>query len=614
MKRRIKDTPITQTEYRTEFYNMYRKAIEYYLSTPKEEAVYVEDLSLEKKLLRSFLSEDSKIIYFLGKEGIGKTTFLKQTFNVTDNGVTFDDTKDIVYVSISFRGQLIESDIQTFIVNSISGLCTALGEHYNLTEYFYSVDGQNEFYDFILKTNRSLLEYAKDADLVKKNKYEIKTVKLQKGEENNPYSYIGSKLKFLLRNKQCLLRRLIIFIDNIETLSRKTQFLVVRNMLSLFSCTLNTLSKENGEVVASTLLISMRQTTHDRLLENEEINAYKPVDYEYKETPIDISVFFEMKKQFLSIDDSEKDMWQDAYEIITNLANKFNCKYSNMIKNLCNYDFQLMKRCYKKILTNKVWLLRGERRRDFLNMSKTDNLFNNISVIRSIACGNNVVYRGIKSTILPNVLLNDEFKDDSIMCLLILSYFMRKGKMIDQKKLYPLPGLIFGQNEETEHSFIRVIEYFKDIEVLEETYYEGQVDPQKKFLVITPKGREIWNMFTTDSVLLEMYREDYYFQNGGDKSDFMPSYWLMETVGQQEIFMQLFRYINILLDLEVKLRDLAKENNTLSEYCSCFGNKPQCKRLLEGVVKSIEYSGNLGKQNISEALYDLEQKIRRIDM
>ena len=116
MKKRIKDTPVSPETYRSEFANTYRRAIEFYLGTPKEESVYVEDPELERELMRLFLDCESKIIYFLGKEGIGKTTFLKNVFGLSDNAVVFDEAKDIACISMSFRGVLLEKDANEYFM------------------------------------------------------------------------------------------------------------------------------------------------------------------------------------------------------------------------------------------------------------------------------------------------------------------------------------------------------------------------------------------------------------------------------------------------------------------------------------------------------------------
>lgn len=614
MKKRIKDTPIPPNEFRNEFSNMYRKAIEFYFGNPKEEAIYIEDIKLENELMRLILDQESKIIYFLGKGGIGKTTLLKNTFKLSDNAVVFDESKDTAYISMSFRGQLLESDIRKFVINSISSLCTALEEKYDFGERFYSIEGHNEFYNYVKETKSSLLEYVTSVELIGKNEQEAKLFRLQRGEERDPYTYIASKLKFYLCYYCSSINNITVVIDNIEALSQDIRFVVVRNILAFFSCMLNAPKDNARKVVVSNLVLSMRQSTYEKLIENEEINVYNPRTLLYKENPVDMLQYFEMKKETITDVNGMEEIWEDAYEIIMNLANKFNGKYSTMIKNLSNYDFQIMKKSYKRVLTNKVWLLRGERRKDFLNMSKTDYLFNNISVVRSISCGNNAVYRGMKSIVLPNVLLNDEFYDDSMIGLLVLSFFIRKGNIAKKSRLYDIFIWIFDDNLEIQESLKRIIEYFLETDVLEETYYEKEPIERNKYLVITPRGREVYSMFTSDSVLLEMYREDYYFDEQDKNCDFLSSYSLMETVGQYEIFTQLFHYINILLAMEKKLHKVAKDNGKLSEYYSCFGSKIQSKRLLEGVIKSIEYSGNMHSFGIQNAVEQLEQNIKNIDI
>lgn len=613
MKKRIKDIPIPQTEFRDEFLNVYRKVIEFYLGNPKEESVYIEDPKLKDNLMRLILNAESKIIYFLGKGGIGKTSFLKKTFGLSDNAVVFDETRNTVYMSMSFRGQLLESDIRLFLINSVSGVCTALEEKFGFRESFYSLEGHNEFFEYVRETKRALLEYVTSVELIGKSEQDVKLLRLQRGEERDPYTYIASKLKFYLYNYCSSVNNITVVIDNIEALPQDSRFFVVRNILAFFSCMLNTPKNKQEKVIVSNLLLSMRHSTYERLIENEEINVYSPRVIVYKDNAIDMVKYFELKKGTIVDINGEEEIWNDAYEIILNLANKFNGKYSTMIKNLSNYDFQLMKKCYKRVLTNKVWLLRGERRRDFLNMSKTDYLFNNISVVRSISCGNNAVYRGIKSVVLPNVLFNDEFHDDSMIALLVLSFFIRKGKMVEKGKIYDIFGQIFNNDLKIQKSLIRVIDHYLDIDVLEETYYEKEAGEKNKYFLITPRGREIWSMFVADSVILEMYREDYYFDEKDKCCDFVSSHSLMQTVGQYEIFTQLFHYIGILLISEKELHQIAKNNNKLEEYYSCFGAKIQCKRLLEGVIKSIEYSGK-NNTYIQNAIAELEKDIKNIDM
>lgn len=614
MKKRIKDTPVSPETYRSEFANTYRRAIEFYLGTPKEESVYVEDPELERELMRLFLDCESKIIYFLGKEGIGKTTFLKNVFGLSDNAVVFDEAKDIACISMSFRGVLLEKDANEYIINSISCVCTALEERYGFRENFYSIEGHNLFFDYIKETYCSLLENVSSVELIGKSAQDIRLLKLQRAEQKYPYAYMVSKLNFYLNYYCMAIHNIVIVIDNTEVLNKEIRGKIAKSILSFFSGLINDKYIDSAKKnLAVNLIFSMRPSTYEELVKTEEIKAYHPVTVLHKEKPVDMVKYFSLKRDTIIDKNGMQEVWDDAYEIIMTLANKFNHKYSDMISNLCNYDFESMKKIYKKILMNKVWLLRGERRRDFLNMSKTDYLFNNISVLRAIACGNNAVYRGEKSVVVPNAMLNDEFNDDSMLSLLVMSFFMRERKLIMKKRLFDYFERIFGSDPGIRESLERVVKHFLDTEILEETYNWKNPIQKSKYLYLTSRGEEIWHLFKSDSVLLEMYREDYFFDEEDDACDFTSSFQLMNTVGQYEIFIQLFLYIDLLIEKEKELHRKVKSNGTLGEYYSCFGSKIQAKRLLEGVLKSIEYSGNMYTYDIQNEITRLENKIKNID-
>ncbi len=614
MKKRIKDTPVSQETYRSEFVNTYRRAIEFYFGTPKEESVFVENPELERELMRLLLDYESRIIYFLGKEGIGKTTFLKNVFGLSDNVVVFDEAKDIAYVSMDFRGVLLEMDVDEYMLNSISCVCTALEERYGFREEFYSIEGHNLFFDHIKKTYCSLLENVSSVELIGKSEQEVKLLKLQRAEQKYPYAYLASKLNFYLNYYCVAINNIVIVIDNMETLNKEISGMIAKSILAFFSCLLNgKYTASAKKKFAVNLMFSMRPSTYEDWVETEEIKAYHPVTILYQEKPVDMLKYFSLKRDTIIDKNGMEEVWDDAYEIIMTLANKFNHKYSNMISNLCNYDFESMKKIYKKILMNRVWLLRGERRRDFLNMSKTDYLFNNISVLRSIACGNNAVYRGEKSIVLPNVMLNDEFNDDSMISLLVLSFLMRERKIVIKKRLFDYFDRIFGSDLGIMEALERVVKHFLDTEILEKAYEWKKPIQENKYLRLTSRGEEIWHLFKSDSVLLEMYREDYFFDEDEDACDFISSFQLMNTIGQYEIFIQLFLYIDLLFEKEKELHMKAKRNGTLGEYYSCFGSKIQVKRLLEGVLKSIEYSGNMYTYDIQNEIARLENKIKNID-
>lgn len=116
----------------------------------------------------------------------------------------------------------------------------------------------------------------------------------------------------------------------------------------------------------------------------------------------------------------------------------------------------------------------------------TDYLFNNISVIRALACGNNAVYRGEKSKVIPNVLLNDEFSDDSIYCLLMLYYMTRNGRLVKKDKLFTVFREIFQDACETNRRVERILNHYLRHEVLTVKY--RIIEEEEVWLELTPRG------------------------------------------------------------------------------------------------------------------------------
>lgn len=611
MKKRIKDIPVPANEFCNDFYNMYGRQIEYYTGERKEESVFVADKELEKHISQLIYNRESMIVYFIGDASVGKTSLLKDMFRVTDNNVKYDDDKHTVCLMIGFRGMLPEEKVKDFIMNSISRLCTSLEKEFGFREQFYSEAGHMAFYEYIEETKGSLLEYVNTADLIGKSEFDEKMIRLKAAKEKEPETYNASRLKFYLKYFCKEVKNIILLLDDIEALRTELRPIGVRTALALFSCMLD--GSAEGQEQKTKLFMSMRASTFEKLLDREEINSYAPYTILRKSRPVDMIEFFQQKKEKVWHDEANVNTWNDYYEILSNLAQRFGEKYSIMIQNICNYDFQQMKKCYRRILTNKVWLLRGERRRDFLNLSATDFLFNNISVVRSIACGNNDVYRGEKSTFIPNILLNDEFNNDSITALLVISYFDRNGYTVKKQKLTDIFDYIFGGNASIGSSLDRVLQHFLNCKILNSKKYNEDYTEKGEFWEITPRGLELWKMLVTDSVLLEMYREDYYFNEEKSGCNFISSRRIMTTIGQYEIFIQLLNFIHELLSLETSMHRCAAENNMLAEYYTCFGEKAQSKRLLEGVVKSIEYSGNIGNTDIVNEREKLERDIKRID-
>lgn len=74
MKKRVKDTAVPAAAFKDDFYKTYKDVIDFLLSSKKEEDVYVKNEEMENRF-GDILSDNGNIIYYVGKEGSGKTSF-----------------------------------------------------------------------------------------------------------------------------------------------------------------------------------------------------------------------------------------------------------------------------------------------------------------------------------------------------------------------------------------------------------------------------------------------------------------------------------------------------------------------------------------------------------
>lgn len=616
MKKRIESSWVLQTDYKTKFFQKFKEQFEYFLGNRKEEKVYVHDVELENELNLVLKEDESKIIYLIGEAGIGKTTVLKKVLHVKNNNVFFDEENKIIYLCLSFHGKLASSDIKQIFTNSINSLCSKLEQKFEIRDDFTSKEGIFGFYDYVEDTVIDLLGYTSFVDSIGLDDYEEKKYKLRQGEIHDRYSFEASRLKFYLQ-KYCLqYKKIILIVDNIEVFPSNARDEIVRDSLSTFSCFRNQVTNNsNYNIFNVDLFISVRHTTFSELMKQPDISAYQPIQKIFKEKSVDMTMFIEKEYEALINTSISKDQkWTDAYTILYSFCTKFSCKYSSMIQNLCNYNFEKIKECYYAVLKNNVWLFRGQNGKEYDNITTASSIFNNISVIRSIAC-RGILYRSEKSDIIPNLFVNDEFNDDSMIAMIIICYFYKRQVLFisrddntyrTKSKILSLFNTIY-HDDEIVKSVDRVIEYFIKHNVLRRSIENDE------YLLLSPRGVELWEMLQSDSVLLEMYREDHFLDTKLD-IDWTSSYEFMECNSQNLIFLQLLIYLKVLLNKEKELKKAAIKNDKLEFYYSCFGRRQITKHLLEGVLKSIEYSGNINNSSIQNELEDLRSKIKEVDM
>ena len=115
-------------------------------------------------------------------------------------------------------------------------------------------------------------------------------------------------------------------------------------------------------------------------------------------------------------------------------------------------------------------------------------------------------------------------------------------------------------------------------------------------------------MLAWDSVLLEIFREDYYrdYSTSGNR---ICSYTLMKQNKQLDIFIDLIHMISDLLEIETRYREEAKKNDTITSLKRNFGEECVCAQLFEGLKQSMSYSGLIKNSEIQRIVIPLQEDI-----
>lgn len=613
------------------------------------EQLYVRDEQFEDAI-SSFLSSIGHSVRFcVGYTGIGKTTSIRHCLELGVSNVTRLETKSktasdkyMIIFPAFFDGARQQTKDSFNLIERLSAVCTTLEEkHPELRDTLRTSLGRELFYRFIRDHTPRILEVEDDFSLIDlTHEDEIKT-RLSFAQKNYRFEYTANKLKYYIKCTYSTYDRLVIVLDDVETLPEKQQDEVIIEYLHLYECLRNTDIPDDVDYRIN-LLISIRPHTLRMYQYNDynsnfrKLEAYpvatNPV---LKKNAVDLTSMF--KRRFdhytkcsgRSI--GNRDSWDDCYKELMRLNDAFDGKYKDMILNLCFMNVREALAIYSQIFANRFWVQGNKLKEEFFTVASNEYTFNNINVIRAIGCNNSAVFTGSENSVIPNFFLSTESEDYSIHCLLVMQYFIAYSQNSEGMR-----QITYGQNakrlgeirqhwvsivgESCAGQLYRALVYlfekkilrksFEDMDDMRTIDTEDSLDDQSK-LYISPRGHELMLMLARDSVLLEMLRECAWREYEGreDSYSWLSSYDLLIQKEQHMIFIDLLEYIDYLREQEEKLFCDIDEKVNLSAYRSAFGHTPVVMQLLHGVEKSLNYSGIMKMPIVGQKFSRIKRRI-----
>lgn len=574
---------------------------------------YISDEETEVALKNILLEPMDSISVLVGYQGIGKSTDIRHSYQIMNEVPKYDSQRNTIIFPSFFKGFVLGgelqnrstnlSDIRLELSKKISVICEDLEEEFpDLMEEFTSELGKDRFLKFIKLTNPKALMNILSV------MHEDRDKKISNAYINEYFIYIVTKLKYYLLNSKCKYNRILVILDDIEALPDELyQKQVISQYMRFYTCLRNLPQDEIEKEIYVNILISIRPVTYKLLQETKALPLNSFTREIYKTQSVDLKKYFNKKYMKLPEEIRNQDEWKEAYSILAYLSDKFDKKYANMIKRLAFLDMRKVLKIYYSILENDTWTLRKLNLNEGESGKKIEYIFNNITVIRALACKNSVVYYNEKKGLIPNIFNDTTDKDNMLLCLYIIIYFVQKQQgdweygesAVSVSKIISDFQDVLGEKIINKCKVLETVKYLCETGLLSTGIFDEATNLSENSLVcLTSKGIEIWSMLSSDSVLMELYREDYYQEydenNGKDNEyKFLSSKDLMDCNKQVYIFHLIYQILLELCYIERSKIELAISNGSYGKYLSLFGDESLVEHLMVGLDKSIEYSGNI---------------------
>lgn len=664
MKKSINERYFQTTNLRNDIFRKFEKQFKYCFLNPISisENLYVEQKTDEyQQVFDVFLnSTESDIKFFVGYTGVGKTTFIKHYFgHPTMGAVRF---RDGIIIPNSWDGRRIpDQGYSEFIDMQISNIIDNLIKQIYKSYEELVVEESSEIIKFIEESRPDILFTLSIEEIIQARASGITAnqFKLQKSKNKVPVEFSCSLLKYVItnHNEKREIKRLIFVVDDLETLSQPKLSYIIDSFFKIYACMHN-----NKIKTIVNLLISLRPHSF-RFLRNDIEHRRASVYGNYLQLECyrliknDIP---DIKEIFISrfenaIKNTPKpgnpNTWEVAKRAFYDIIYDFDDNLVAMISDLCHMNIRAVTDCFQMILSNRVWCQEFDEQSEYPNVRKTDYRFDVVNVIRTLACGENAVYTGREEIqfnpnnmmnvqsrpsfddskiFIPNLLVNLETQETDPLSAIIMQYLdgyfsssrrtLPQTEFITKKKLCDDLYTLFCRNVDRT-KIDNVINYLFENRILRKSIISKDSDTTLNMLhendhvYLTLKGSRLLSMLESDSVLLEVYREDI-------KRNYQEDYYKssLELISENNRFILFDDLINL-------ANELYESEDQYQRYIVSGGIRslsydigfPITLRILTGVERSLLRSQNMDNDKkrilndkISELQYRIENRISEL--
>ena len=576
-------------------------------------------------------SKSDKVLYFTGLTGSGKSMILKKVFNY--HGISPEVCNNSLIIPFSFDNFLCgtpepgvsEKGIESVYTNMLSSSCELLERSIPNLKLV-----QNNEADFLEIVRKSRADFTQVPDVWPRPSL---NERIRFFMTKNPIPFNTSVLKYYLNQDTCTINNIVILVDDVEGAGENQELTTVKTAYRIITCLENTPKLKKWSVH---LIISCRNYVYRLILSNnfsaerQQIETYtESENFHLEKSPLITDIIFKRYQAIISKDRIKSEKWKTALNTVLAILTGIDSSLGEFILNLKIRNIRKALAVIKQIIYNKQWIQRDyseEIAGAFTIDSVKDYNITPATLIRAIGMGESQIYCSNISNI-PNVMYNENETD--LYPLLIIKHslgyinteelYASWNNTIDLCSLYRRITNIFGEsNNSHTRSFITSAEHLiqsrlllRSIDQLQSNAIpvnETNVHEVTK-VYISNAAVDIWNLLSQNSVLFEMYMDDIWLDN-----TLRPARKKRFRGFDLDNFSIAMKYLDVLIEKEIKLRNHARNLGKFDEYIELFGRDTISRHLLNGLMNSFMafYKNDVYEQQLIHELVCLEQKVKGI--
>ena len=435
---------------------------------------------------------------------------------------------------------------------------------------------------------------------IKETKREIGFYYTERAKE---YATAATKFKLLLKKVHDRLHNVVIIYDDLESLNGEQQFSLIRDLLSIFECFRNNRPKD----INFKFFFCMRTTTYCNLAHHPGFDTHRTEAVLILDRYPSMKQLFEKRFRIIVEDykiyeqAQNQAEWDNARDILMQLADRIEYCSKDLLYELSNYNVSTALDKFTKILSNRFWTQKNKNPSASFKIKGHEYYINNANIFKVLMMGEGNVFWSDGIEYEASIFFRAGYLLDDFLCLHILKYFYRKYIRSRAIKVYEresctlnelqedLIGL-FGSDQENYKRRVlteinKIFSYYLNCDfVREEDLPRRSIETDKeKRYHLTPKGYALFKNFISSSILFEIYRDEFAFEE--TRYDVRCS----RELNQEQLFQNYLTYIEDFWKYEcnyvqgIKDDDLKKE-----DYIDYFGEMTLSLEMINGLKASME--------------------------